>query len=173
VGIRHLLGPRSRSSTADYTDFTDSLMSPATQLRPSLPLPPNQNPKNRRNRRLFFDSCVQVQVGLVSGSFWTLGPGVQPQITRISQIFSCHLPRNCDLPFLCPKTKIPKIGVIGGYLLIRLGRYKLDGYPVPFGPSVPGFNRRLHGFHRFSHVTCHAIATFPSSASKPKSLKST
>ena len=36
-------------------------------------------------------------------------------------------------------------------------RYKMGGYPVPFGPSVPEFNRRLHGFHRFSHVTCHAI----------------
>jgi hypothetical protein len=42
-------------------DFTDFLMSPATQLRPSLLLPPNQNPQNLRSRRLFINSCVQVQ----------------------------------------------------------------------------------------------------------------
>ena len=39
------------------------------------------------------------------------------------------------------------------------------------GSSVSKFNRRLRRFHRFSHVTCPAIATFQSSAFKPKSLQ--
>src|SRR6516165_1950832 len=69
---------------------------------------------------------------------------------------------NClSLPL--PQTKIPKIGVIGGYFLIRVCRYKMGGYPVPFGPSVPEFNRRLEGFHRFSDVTGLQLP-FPSSA---------
>jgi hypothetical protein len=48
-----------------------------------------------------------------------LNPKSETDLPQISQIFSCHLPRNCDIPFFCPQTKIPKIGVIGGYSLIR------------------------------------------------------
>jgi hypothetical protein len=73
----------------------------------------------------------------------------ETDLPQISQIFSCHLPRIATLPFFCIQTKIPKIGVIGGYLLIRVCRYKLCGNPAPFEPSVPEFNCRLHGFHRF------------------------
>ena len=73
-------------------------------------------PKITRIAKISFEL---LQVEWESGTVWTPGPGVQPQITRISQIFSWHVPWN-GLPFLCPQTKIPKIGVIGGYLLLRI-----------------------------------------------------
>ena len=112
-----------------------------------------------------------VQLAWESGTFWALGPGVQLQITRISQIFSCHLPRNCDLPFSWLQTKIPKIGVIGGYFLIRVCRYKVGGYPVPFGPSVPGLQPQIRGISQIFYVTCHAICDLPFFCLQTKILK--
>jgi hypothetical protein len=105
VGIRYLLG-----TVSEFNRRLDGFHRFSDVSTPQLTFPssaPNQNPKNRRNRRLFIDSCVQVQGGWVSGTFWALSPGVQPQIRRISQIFRCHCPA-IDFPFLCPKPKSQK-----------------------------------------------------------------
>jgi hypothetical protein len=71
-----------------------------------------------------------------------LSPKSEMDLPQISQIFSRHCPA-IDLPFFCLQTKIPEIGVIGGYLLIRVCRYKLGGYPAPYWALGPGVQPQI------------------------------
>jgi PD-(D/E)XK nuclease superfamily len=45
---------------------------------------------------------------------------IQPQITQIAKISFVPPACNWDLPLFCLQTKIPKIGVTGGYILLRI-----------------------------------------------------
>ena len=88
---------------------------------------------------------------------WPGASGVQPQIRRISQIFyvTCHA--ICDLPFFCLQTKIPEIGVIGGYVLIRVCRYTLGGYPAPYWALGPGIQPQITRISQISHGTARGM----------------
>jgi hypothetical protein len=92
------------------------------------------------------DSCVHVRVRgnpVLSGSS-------APEFNRRLRGFYRFLLS----PGLQTKTQIPRIGVIGGYYLLRTTadscvHVRVCGNPVLLGSSAPEFNRRLRGFHRF------------------------